>query len=80
MLCAVGHSVERAELAKHHVVRRSNMETRWDDAIAARLCWKHHDEAHRLGDVAFATKYRLKLLVHAPDTYRLLLLRSKDAG
>jgi hypothetical protein len=74
-MCACGHSVERAEIAKHHVVRRSNMETRWDNKIAASLCWKHHDECHRLGDVSFAIKYMLKMMVHAPATYRLLLLR-----
>lgn len=79
VLCACGHSVERAELAKHHVVRRSHIETRWDDAIAARLCWKHHDEAHRMGDVAFAKKYMLKMTIYAPDTYRLLLLRGSPA-
>lgn len=79
VLCACGHSVERSQLAKHHVVRRSHTETRWDDAIAARLCWKHHDECHRLGDVAFATKYRMKMLTYAPDTYRLLLLRRSPA-
>lgn len=75
VLCACGHTVERSQIAKHHVVRRKHMETRWDDAIAARLCWKHHAEAHTIGDVAFAEKYKVRLLTFSPETYALLRTR-----
>ena len=76
-MCAVGHSVERSRLAKHHVSRRRNLATRWDEKIAADLCFWHHEECEKVGDVRFATKYKHRLLIHSPSTYELLMSRRK---
>lgn len=45
-------------LQKHHIVRRRNMDTRWDEKNAMILCWEHHLEIH-MGQHRFLHKYEL---------------------
>lgn len=49
--CAVGHYSEQT--CWHHLRGRRHMDTRWDTDNAIRLCLRHHNDIHTLGESTF---------------------------
>ena len=76
---ACGRTMEKANSSKHHIIGRSDLETRHDDYWSIRLCNKTptlegcHEEAERLGNPKFAMKHSGMLQLHAPIKFVLLL-------
>jgi len=41
------------------------------DRFSAPLCWRHHEEQHRLGHRAFDARYKVDMLAVANELARL---------
>lgn len=51
---------------RHHRIKRRYLAYRWDDRFTLDLCWDHHQEIERTGEVAFCAEHGLTLIPLPP--------------
>lgn len=59
---------------KHHIIGRSNLDTRWNDNFIIHLCYFCHiEDLHRHGQKTFAEKYRDVLIEYDEKKFALMM-------